>query len=42
MEVRTMRYVKIAVLLAAVAFGTQACILVPVPGPAWHHHHHDW
>ena len=37
-----MRYQRIALLLLAVTFGTQACIL-PVPvGGGWHHHHHDW
>ncbi len=32
-----MRYLKIGLLLLAVTFGTQACIL-PVGG-GWHHHH---
>ena len=37
-----MRYLRIALLLLAVTFGTQACIQ-PVPvGGGWHHHHHDW
>jgi hypothetical protein len=37
-----MRYLRIALLLLAVTFGTQACIL-PVPvGGGRHHHHHDW
>ena len=34
-----MRDVKIVLLLLAVTFGAQACIL-PVPvGGGWHHHH---
>ena len=41
-----MRYLRIALLLLAVAVGTQACIFVPVPvgGGGGHHHHHrdDW
>lgn len=37
-----MRYLKIGLLLLAVTFGTQACIL-PVPvGGGWHHYHHGW
>jgi hypothetical protein len=39
-----MRYLKIALLLLAVVFGAQACILpVPVGGGGGHHHHrHGW
>jgi hypothetical protein len=44
-EVRSMRYLKIVMLLLAVTVGTQACI-IPVPiggGDGGHHHHHnDW
>jgi hypothetical protein len=36
-----MRYLRIALLLLAVTFGTQACIFVPVGGGG-HHHHHGW
>jgi len=35
-----MRYLRIALLLLVVTFGTQACIFVPVGGGG--HHHHDW
>ena len=36
-----MRYLRIALILLAVIFGTQACIVfVPVGGGG--HHHHDW
>jgi hypothetical protein len=35
-----MRYLRIMLLLMAVTFGTQACILfVPVGGGGGHHHH---
>jgi hypothetical protein len=40
-----MRYLRIALLLLAVIFVTQACIFVPVPvGGGGHHHRHrdDW
>jgi hypothetical protein len=40
-----MRYLRIALLLLAVTFVTQACIFVPVPvGGGGHHHRHrdDW
>ena len=41
-----MRYLRIAVLLLAVTFVTQACIFVPVPvgGSGGYHHRHrdDW
>lgn len=41
-----MRYLTMAVLLLAVALGTQACIIpVPVGGDGGGHHHHrhdDW
>jgi hypothetical protein len=40
-----MRYLRVALLLLAVAFVTQACIFVPVPvGGGGHHHRHrdDW
>jgi hypothetical protein len=41
-----MRYLRVALLLLAVTFGTQACVFVPVPvgGGGGHHHrnHDDW
>jgi hypothetical protein len=39
-----MRYLRIAVLLLAVTFVTQACIFVPVGGGGGYHHRHrdDW
>jgi len=39
-----MRYLRIAVLLLAVTFATQACIFVPVGGGGGYHHRHrdDW
>ena len=41
-----MRYLRIALLLLAVTFVTQACIFVPVPvdGGGGHHHrrYDDW
>jgi hypothetical protein len=38
-----MRYLRIVLLLMAVTFGTQACILlVPVGGGGGHHHHGGW
>ena len=39
-----MHYLRIAVLLLAVTFGTQACIFVPVGGGGGYHHRHrdDW
>jgi len=39
-----MRYLRVALLLLAVTFGTQACIFVPVPvgdGDGHHHRNHD-
>jgi hypothetical protein len=37
-----MRYLRIVLLLLAVAVGTQACIFVPVGGGGGHHrHYHD-
>jgi hypothetical protein len=38
-----MRYLRIALLLLAVTFVTQACIFVPVPvdGGGHHHRHRD-
>jgi hypothetical protein len=36
-----MRYLRIAVLLLAVTFVTQACIFVPVGGGGYHHRHRD-
>jgi hypothetical protein len=39
-EVRAMRYLRIMLLVLAVTFGTQACILfVPVGGGGGGHHH---
>jgi hypothetical protein len=37
-----MRYLRVVLLLLAVAIGTQACIFVPVGGGGGHRHHHDW
>jgi hypothetical protein len=38
-----MRYLRVALLLLAIAVGTQACFIVADgPGRGWHHHHHDW